>query len=302
MNRISRRKFLVQSGWLGAAAITSAWTMRDALAKPAGTPIGIQLYTVGEPMRKDAAGTLKTLRKIGFREVESAGFGTYSAKQFRKLLDDADLTCPSAHLNFDLGDPGPVFEDAHAIGARYATSSMLHALMAGSTPAGKNEKLAMSLDEAKRTAEFVNRLGEKAKRADLQYVYHNHAFEFVDQGDGVTGYDVLLRETDPNLVQFEIDCGWMVSAGRNPIDYFKAHPGRFPLIHVKDFLPKTGADADEKMRGAELGHGVIDYKPILAAAKQAGLRHYFAEQEGPFERMSQLEAAKVAYGYLRSIS
>lgn len=291
----------MQSGWLGAAAITSTLKMPDAFAKPAGARVGIQLYTVSEPMRKDPAGTLKTLRKIGFREVESAGFGAHSAKQFRKLLDDAGLICPSAHLNFDLGDPGPAFEDAHAVGARYATSSMLHALMADSKPVGKDEKLAMSLDEAKRTAEFVNRLGEKAKRAGLQYVYHNHAFEFADQGGGVTGYDVLLRETDPDLVKFEIDCGWMVSAGRSPIDYFKAYPNRFPLIHVKDFLPAAGANTDGKMRGAELGHGTIDYKPILAAARQAGLKHSFAEQEGPFVRMSQLEAAKVAYDYLRSI-
>ena len=95
----------------------------------------------------------------------------------------------------------------------------------------------MSPDEAKRTAEIANRIGEAAKRAGLQFVYHNHDAEFADQGGGVIGYDLLLRETDPDLVKFEIDCGWMIFAGRNPIDYFKKFPHRFPMIHVKDFLP-----------------------------------------------------------------
>ena len=97
----------------------------------------------------------------------------------------------------------------------------------------------------------------------------------------------------------------MMFAGRNPVDYFKKYPGRIPLIHVKDFQPKQNKDAKpmaEKMRGAELGRGVVDYKPIFAAAKQAGVKHYFSEQEGPFSRMSSLEAARVNYDYLHSLN
>jgi sugar phosphate isomerase/epimerase len=297
MNAQSRRRFLVQSCQVGAAALAAPWVSRRAFANPLGRPVGIQLFTVNGPMQEDPAGTLKKLREIGFGEVESAGFGKLSSKEFRRLLDDAGLVCPSAHLQFDSNNLGSAFEDAHALGAKYATS--------GSLPAAASSKRGMSLDEAKRTAEFANRIGEAAKRAGLQYAYHNHDAEFADQGGGAIGYDLLLRETDPKLVKFEIDCGWMIFAGRNPIDYFKKHPKRFPMIHVKDFLAahdtSAVAGSAAEMLGAELGHGLVDYKPIFAAAKKAGLQHYFAEQEGPFARMTQLEAAQVDYDYLHSI-
>ena len=159
----------------------------------------------------------------------------------------------------------------------------------------------MSLEEAKHTAEFVNRVGAAAKRAGLQYVYHNHDFEFADQGGGAIGYDVLLRDTDPELVKFEIDCGWMIFAGHDPIAYFTKYPHRFPMIHVKDFLPTHDKSAGAEMLGAELGRGVVDYKPIFAAAKKAGLQHYFVEQEGPFSRMDPLQAARVDYDYLHAM-
>src|SRR5262249_27669241 len=132
-----------------------------------------------------------------------------------------------------------------------------------------------------------------------QFAYHNHDFEFVPQDSGAIGYNVLLKETDAQLVKFEIDCGWMVFAGHDPVQYFKRYPQRFPMIHVKDFLRR--AKGEVEMRGAELGHGTVDYKPIFAAAVKAGLQHYFVEQEGPFARMSPLEAAKVDYEYLHAI-
>jgi sugar phosphate isomerase/epimerase len=305
MNAESRRRFLIQSSRLGAAALAPTWLSRHAFANPLGRPVGIQLYTVNIPMQTDPAGTLKKLREIGFGEVESAGFGKLSAKQFRELLDDAGLACPSAHLQFDVNNLGSTFEDAHALGAAYAASGSLPAPAVDSKPAAASSKRSMSLDEAKRTAALVNRIGEAAKRAGLHYVYHNHDFEFADQGGGAIGYDVLLRESDPELVKFEIDCGWMIFAGRNPIDYFKKYPNRFPMIHVKDFLPAhdksavAGSAAD--MVGAELGRGVVDYNPIFAAAEKTGLQHYFVEQEGPFSRMDQLQAAQVDYDYLHSM-
>jgi sugar phosphate isomerase/epimerase len=306
MTAQSRRRFLIHSSRLGAAALIPAWGWRRALANPLGRPIGIQLYTVNTPMQEDPAGTLKKLRAIGFGEVESAGFGKLSAKQFRQQLDDAGLACPSAHLQFDVNNLGPTFQDAHALGATYAASGSLPALSVDGKPAAASSKRSMSLDEAKRTAALVNRIGEAAKRAGLQYVYHNHDFEFADQGGGAVGYDVLLRESDPELVKFEIDCGWMIFAGHDPIEYFKKYPNRFPMIHVKDFLPAHDKSANAgnagPMLGAELGHGVVDYKPIFAAAGKAGLQHYFVEQEGPFSRMDQLQAARVDYEYLHAMS
>ena len=294
----SRREFLIGSGHFGVAALALSGLPRYAAANPPAKRPGIQLWTVKDAMQADPAGTLKRLRHIGFEEVESAGFGSSSAKQFRSLLDDAGLACPSAHLQFDMDNLGRAFEDAHTVGAKYAVSGMLHSLAGGSKAAKDVFKTGMTLDEAKRTAEIASKIGEGARRAGLQYAYNNHNFEFADQG-GAIGYDLLLKETDAGLVKFEIDCGWMIFAGHDPVGYFTKYPQRFPMIHVKDFLPR--ANGETEMRGAELGHGTVDYKPIFAVAGKAGLQHYFVEQEGPFARMSPLEAAQVDHDYLHAI-
>jgi sugar phosphate isomerase/epimerase len=285
----ARRRFLAQTLRLSVGTLLGSGAADLLDASPLGGSVGIQLYAVKEPLQADPARTLQTIRHIGFTEVETAGLPGLSAAQFHKLLEDAGLKCPSAHLQFDAGNLGPAFEQAHALGAHYAASGSLRAAPATG---------GMSLDEARRTADLANRIGAEAQRAGLQFVYHNHDFEFAEQPGGI-GYDLLLKETDPALVQFEIDCGWMTLGGRDPRDYFARYPGRFPLIHVKDFLPMASPSGEHA--GAELGHGMIDYGPIFAAAEKAGLRHYFAEQEGPFTRMSPLDAARQAYAYLQKL-
>jgi sugar phosphate isomerase/epimerase len=292
----SRRQFLIGSG-LGVVALASGALTRTARADALGKHPGIQLYTINDAMKADPGGALKRLREIGYVEVESAGFGGLSGKQFRGLLDDAGVTCPSAHLQFDVANLDRAFEDAHTLGAKFAVASMMRVFVPNAPKDGL--KSGMSLDEAKRTAELANHIGEAAQRAGLQFTYHNHNFEFADLGGHQIGYDVLLKETDPKLVKFEIDCGWMIFAGHDPITYFHKYPQRFPMIHVKDFLARRTGDTD--MKGAELGHGTVDYKPIFAAGVKAGLQHYFVEQEGPFARMSTIEAARVDCEYLRSI-
>ena len=303
MSTTTRRAFLGRAGHCGLAVLASQAAPGVLRATPLGGPVGIQLYAVKDELQKDPEGTLKTLRAIGYGEVETAGFADLGARQFHELLEEAGLGAPSAHLGFDPANLGQAFDDAHALGARYAASGSLRALVQHELPAGATAS-GMTLEEAKRTAELANHIGEQARRVGLQYVYHNHDFEFADQGDGAIGYDLLLKETDPQLVKFEIDCGWMTLGGRDPRAYFARYPHRFPMIHVKDFLPAPAGppapDAPEHP-GAELGHGMIDYRPILIAAEKAGLKHYFAEQEGPFTRMSQLEAARQAYAYLRTL-
>jgi sugar phosphate isomerase/epimerase len=304
MSATTRRAFLGRTGALGLAGLIGQAAPSVLRAMPLGGPIGIQLYAVKDALQANPAATLRAVRAIGYGEVETAGFGQLSARQFRGLLDDAGLACPSAHLQFDPRNLGAAFDDAHALGARYAASGSLRALIQRDAQPGAGSPTGMRLEEARRTAELANRIGEQARRAGLEYAYHNHDFEFADQGAGAIGYDLLLRETDPGLVKFEIDCGWMTLGGRDPREYFARYPNRFPMIHVKDFLP-AGAqprtpDAPAPA-GAELGHGMIDYRPILVAAEKAGLKHYFAEQEGPFTRMSQLDAARQAYEYLRSL-
>jgi sugar phosphate isomerase/epimerase len=270
---------------------------RLALAFPMGLPPGIQLYAVREPLAADAPGTLKAIHELGFREVESSGFGKYSASEFGKLIADAGLRCPSAHLAFKAdGDLGPVFADAHAVGARYATSSTMPGLFFA-------PDAVPDPDRFKKTAARMNEIGRAAKAAGLQYAYHNHHVEFQRAPDGSCGYDTLLRETDHELVKFEIDCGWMVIAGAKPLDYFARYPGRFRMLHVKDFKPQASPSVDlsgERPTGVELGRGFIDYAPIFAEGRVAGIEHAFAEQEAPYLR-SQLDSAKVSYEFLKSL-
>jgi len=289
---VTRRQFLARSALLGSAAWLAAGAPGRLLAAAAGKSLGIQLYMVLKAYQDDPMGTLKTLKSIGYAEIEA--IITSTAKTLRDQLNEAGLACPSMHFD-SLGiDPG--IEAAHTLGTQYIVSSMLPAIMAKMK--GDKVQATYTRDDAKRTAEFANQIGEKAKKAGLQYAYHNHHLEFTDVGNGQTFYDVLLKETDPNLVKLELDCGWVHAGGKNPADYFKANPGRIPLMHAKDFLPSPSPN---DFPGAELGRGTVDYKPIMAAADRAGLKHCFVEQEGPFNRMSQLEAARVDYAYLRPL-
>jgi sugar phosphate isomerase/epimerase len=288
---MTRRQFLVRSALFGSTAwLAGSMPGKLMAAAGQGKPLGIQLYMVLQAYKADPMGTLKTLKAIGYSEIEA--IITDTAKTLRDQLKEAGLGCPSLHFD-SLGiDPG--IEAAHVLGTQYFVSSMLPNFMQkmdGKAP-------TYSRDDAKRTAEFANQIGAKARKAGLQYAYHNHHLEFTDVGQGQTFYDVLLKETDPQLVKFELDCGWVHAGGKNPVDIFHANPGRIPLMHAKDFLRSPAPDA---YPGAELGHGTMDYKPIMAAADRSGLKHCFVEQEGPYSRMSQLDAARVDYGYLRPL-
>ena len=268
-------------------------------ADPLGLPVGIQLWTVRDPIATDPAGTLAKLAKIGYREVEAAGYGNYTAKDYRKFMDDAGLKCPSAHLPFAKGiDSSPLFDQAHILGCSFATSSKL-------VPPQAQSGSALGVEGFRYIADVINDVGARAKSAGLQYAYHNHSHEFEVLPDGTVGYDFLLKQTNPALVKFEIDCGWMVVAGHSPADYMNRYPGRFRMLHIKDFKPMatpySAVARGPQPVGSELGNGYIQYKEIFAAAKSAGIVHIFAEQEPPFAG-SQLNSAKVDYDYLHSFS
>ncbi|MCU1322586.1 MAG: xylose isomerase-like enzyme [Acidobacteriaceae bacterium] len=305
----TRREFLVASRNIGLAAAATAVLPRIAWGEAMGLPPGIQLYTVREDLPKDTPGTLKQLHDIGFREVETAGFGKYSVKEFRALIDDAGLKVPSAHLNLNAPDLGPVFDDAHTLGAHFATSSSLATGNMPRRPAGtpgpRPAMAPLGLEGFTKLAAQMNDIGAKAKAAGLQYAYHNHNYEFEKMPDGSFGYDVLVKNTDKELVKFEIDCGWMCAGGADPIQYFQKYPGRFKMIHVKEFQPLahpvTSLGGPERPKGTDLGGGFIDYKPIFAAGKKAGIEHAFSEQEDPFP-VSQMASAKVAYAFLKASS
>ena len=308
MAQITRRKFLAQTA---TAAVIASVRSDEAWAAERKPPVGLELYTVGDPLTKDPAGTLRKIAAIGYEEVEVSGFANLTPAALRRLIDDAGLKCPAAHLSFGFKETAKVLEEANALRVPYAASSILlptsdaPALSGGGAGAVMAKLNSLTLDDFKRISERANRIGEEAKKAGVQYAYHNHTHEFRDLGGGKTGYAVLLAETDPELVQLEGDCGWMVTAGANPIEFFQRYPKRYRVIHIKDFPAGTkvttvmgGADAQHP---TELGRGHIDYKPILVAAKRAGVEHFFVEQDPPMAGMTALEACAIDYSYLRGV-
>jgi sugar phosphate isomerase/epimerase len=308
MAQNTRRQFLAQTA---SVALIASVRSREVWAAEGKRPVGLELYTVGDPFTKDPAGTLRKIAAIGYDEVEVSGFANLTPAALRKLIDEAGLKCPAAHLQFGFKETAKVLEEANALGVPYAASSIL--LPSSDTPApsagGAGAVMAklnsLTLDDFKRIAERANRIGEESKKAGVQFAYHNHTHEFRDLGAGKTGYAILLAETDPELVQMEGDCGWMVTAGANPVEFFQRYPKRYRVIHIKDFPAGTkvtttmgGTDAPHP---TELGRGHIDYKPILAAAKRAGVEHFFVEQDPPMVGMTALEACEIDYSYLRSV-
>lgn len=298
---MTRRRFIP----LGLSGAVTASFARRAFSAPSTFPVGIQLYTVGADLQNDPANTLKKLAEIGYSEVETAGTGKLSAAQLRGLIDQAGLRAPSAHLMFGMADTEKLLEDAKTLGARYAVSSIL----APRAPEGGMQGVlkllnSLSIDDFKIIAAKANEIGQSAKAAGLQYAYHNHNFEFRDLGGGRRGYDILLSETDPALVKFEADCGWMRVAGANPVEYLDKHAGRFAMLHIKDFRgiekPVTTLMAPDAPKPTELGRGSIDIKSVVRAGRRNGIEHMFVEQEPPFVEMSALQAAQVDYEALHS--
>lgn len=266
---IKRRDFIINSGLaLGALAIAPslAFTAKQK-------SIGIQLYTLREAFSKDVKGVLEHVAKSGYKEVETYGyssdkgfFGT-SAKDFKKMLTDNGLKAPSGHYDFNsfIKDNNADFlkasiESANQLGSEYIVVPYL------------DEKLRSDLDDFKRIAQKINEAALLCKQSGLKLAYHNHDFEFKKFGNQ-TGYDILLQETDKKLVDFELDLYWAVRSGNDPLQLFKANPGRFTMWHVKDM------DKSKTEWNTEIGEGSINFKSIFAEAKLSGMRHFFIEQE-----------------------
>jgi sugar phosphate isomerase/epimerase len=265
MVRNSRRDFLKTAGALTAAACVGG---RVAHAAMQHVPVGLQLYSVREQLPKDFDGTLHQLGAIGIKEVEAAGYFKKTAAEFRHSLEAAGLRCVSTHHPLMELKPklDQWIEYGHTLGLEYIVCSSAGVHRNGG---GKGE---MTLDDWRYAADEFNKIGEKVKAGGMTFGYHNHWVEFGTEG-GVVFYDELLKQTDPKYVFFEMDCGWVVAGGHNPVDYLSKTPERFPMLHVKDLVKQP----DGKFKNVVLGHGPIDYKAILAAA--TGMKHYFIEQE-----------------------
>ena len=269
----TRRSFIKSTSILSAGLL-----LTPAEFNRKQTLIGVQLYTVRELMQQNPADTIAKVAKVGFNSVEGA---TYTGSQkfygmdpaaFSKLLKDNGLIMPSAHYRLGeeknngenvkgtmLHEWDKAVEDATAVGLKYMVCAFL-------SPAERG-----GLNHYKYVADQLNIAGEKCKNAGIQLCYHNHDFEFAKQ-DNTYPMDILFG-ADKDLVKFEMDLYWVTKAGMDPIALFKQHPGRFPLMHLKDM------DKTEQKAFTEVGNGVIDFKTILKHQKTAGLKYFFVEQD-----------------------
>jgi sugar phosphate isomerase/epimerase len=224
--------------------------------------IGLQLYTVRDPLGQDFEGTLAQVAKAGYKNVELAGLYNHTPQQVRETLDKLKLKAVAAHMGIDgMRDKlDQAIADAKVLGYKYLVLAYLN------DDVRNPEGYAQS-------AKVLETAGRKAADAGLTVCYHNHNFEFAKLADGSRGWDILYGKTDPKFVQAEIDLYWATFAGQDPMKLLEQFKGRMPLLHIKDMA----AGPEKKM--AEVGTGIIDYKAITKAAPGFGVQAYIIEQD-----------------------
>jgi sugar phosphate isomerase/epimerase len=296
------------AGGAGAAA--------QPFFKRHGLPIGIQLYTLGPDAAKDLDGALAALAAAGYGAVELAGFYGRTPQQFRAALDKAGLKATSVHVQSRAigpdggldGDLGKLADSVLAVGATQAVmpSPRIPERLGLRPAAGEDiggwfrrTLSQMTADDWKMNADFLNEKAAALKAAGVRLGYHNHNFEFRPV-DGTTGIEILFSRTDPALVTFEPDIGWVAAAGVDPAAFLTRHKGRVSMVHVKDIKADTEANFELRMDPTEIGSGKLDWKTLLPAAYAAGVRHFYVEQEPPFAR-PRIEAARISAAYLANV-
>jgi sugar phosphate isomerase/epimerase len=276
----SRRTFIKKTTM--AVAASAIFSNELFAAKKEAQLTGVQLYSVRDDMKKDPSGTLKQLSNMGYRYVEHANyidrkFYGYEAKDFKKLLNDLNLKMPSGHTvmgkqHWD--DAKKEFtdawkytvEDAAVVGQMYVISPWL------------DQDLRKNLDDLKRFLEVFNKSGELCKKSGMKFGYHNHDFEFSEKYGDVIMHDVIMQNTDPNLVIHQLDIGNLYNGGATALEVVKKWPGRFQSMHVKDEIKATSGN--ERFESTKLGAGIVPVKEVIDIGKKsAGTVHFIIEQE-----------------------
>ena len=297
----SRRIFLKNSTL--ALAGTAAFTSKIFAADLGKDLLGIQLYSVRDDMSKDAVGTLKQIAAMGYKNVEHANyvdrkFYGQSATEFKKTLDDLGLNMPSGHTVMgkqhwddtkkDFTDAWKfTVEDAATLGQQFVISPWL------------DEGMRSNVDDFKRYMDVFNKSGELCKKSGMKFGYHNHDFEFNTQLDGKRLYDLILQNTDPNLVIQQMDIGNMYGAGGRPLDLIKQYPGRFASMHVKDEIKTGNAGEMGGYDSTVLGAGVMQVKKVIAAARKSGGTIDFIVEQESYQDKTPLASAKEDYDMMK---
>ena len=296
----SRRDFIKTSSLVVAG--TMAFSNEVFARKKEKQIVGIQLYSVRDDMKKDPLGTLKLLAAMGYTDVEHANyvdrkFYGYSATEFRKILDDLSLKMPSGHTVMgpqhwdkdknDFSDSWKqTVEDAAILGQHYVISPWL------------DQSLRKTYDDILKYMEVFNKSGELCKRSGMKFGYHNHDFEFSENLNGIRVYDIILTNTDPNLVIQQLDTGNLYNGGATAADIIKKYPGRFESLHVKDEIKSD--KGNEKYESTILGKGITNLKENLRFIKKAGGAKYLIIEQEAYQGITPLESAKQDLAIMKS--
>lgn len=241
--------------------------------------IGIQTYTLREAMGEDFVGTLQMIKDVGYDYVELNGrnFADRSPAELRTILDDIGLPAPITHVDYDslANRPEMLADAASALGCEYVILPWI----------GDDQR---TLDAYKAHAEMLNKAGEILRPSGVKVGYHNHQFEFFDLGDGETGMQTLLSQTDPDLVHFELDLFWAALTGTDIVALFEAHPGRFKMCHIKDLAgdPTNWRNSVDfativQTLMANVGEGSLPFESYFAANDTSGMQFFIAEHDNP---------------------
>lgn len=292
---MNRRQFVLQTA-LGSAALGISPHLMAASASRVSQP-GIQLYTLRSLMKEDPFPTLKQIAEMGYKEIESfpsekGHFWGYPVAEFSKKARDLGLKLVSTHIPF--GEVPAKNPDLATL------QNKLEAFVQDLAEAGASYLVCPNLDSSlrhtpearKKVAETLNKAGEICRKAGIRFAYHNHAFEFEPSPDGSILYDFLLRETNPDLVKMELDLYWAAKAKQDIPRLMGLHPGRFPLLHVKDMAQTDGTTA-------AVGTGTLNFAEMFKKAEVAGVKHFLVEQE--HFPVPPLESVQISLKNLQSL-
>ena len=291
---MQRRKFLTLAGATSAGLALSSFTnntVAQGLLSPAHSAkiFGIQLYGVRDILGKDPKAVLKQLASSGYKQIElfeHATLGMFlgmSNKDLKSYVEDLGMKIPSVHTNI-YKDFEKHVEETAAIGIKYFIYNW--------------EGPGKTLDDYKKMADDFNRMGEFCRQHGICFTFHNHDFTFTEM-DGVLPQEWLLDHTDKNLVDFQVDLYWIITAGKDPVKHINHSPDRYKLCHFKDRAKK--ATEREKSAIVELGTGTIDFSSILKQTEGSSIKYYIVDQDTCNDRQDPLGCAKTDAEYMKAL-
>ncbi len=273
----SRRKFIKNTSLAAAGALIApmACKTRQTISGVSSKAMGVQVYSVRDALKQDFAGSMKKIADIGYKYIEAYGMGTdgqvfgMSPSAYKKVVADLGMEVVSCHASYFTPEQAPaIIESSKELGVKHLVVPYL-----------SND---LRKDYYK-VAENFNKVGEQFKGSGVEFCYHNHAFEFEKTSNGEIPQEILIENTQSDLVSFEADLYWIKKGGYDPLTFLRKYPGRFSLFHVKD----AAANLDQ----TTVGEGIIDFQSIFNEKKKVGLKYYFIEDERTGDPFGNLQKA-----------